>query len=46
MGYFRMFNKLLAGLAVLDITNPAARKWYSDKLSALMDLGVDAFKVG
>ncbi|KAF8803532.1 alpha-glucosidase [Phlegmacium glaucopus] len=32
------------GLAILDITNPSARKWYSDKLSALVDLGVDAFK--
>ncbi|KAH7915998.1 glycoside hydrolase family 31 protein [Hygrophoropsis aurantiaca] len=32
------------GLATLDITNPAARKWYSDKLSALLDLGVDTFK--
>ncbi|KAF8162970.1 glycoside hydrolase family 31 protein [Crassisporium funariophilum] len=32
------------GLAVLDITNPSARKWYSDKLSALLDLGVDSFK--
>lgn len=34
------------GLAILDITNPAACKWYTDKLSALIDLGVDAFKVG
>ncbi|KAF7440832.1 hypothetical protein PC9H_001180 [Pleurotus ostreatus] len=32
------------GLAILDITNPAACKWYTDKLSALIDLGVDAFK--
>ncbi|KAF5387077.1 hypothetical protein D9615_001804 [Tricholomella constricta] len=32
------------GLAVVDVTNPAARKWYTDKLSALLDMGVDAFK--
>ncbi|KAG6887526.1 hypothetical protein C0995_014629 [Termitomyces sp. Mi166 len=32
------------GLAVLDVTNPAARKWYTDKLSTLLDLGIDAFK--
>ncbi|KAJ6547326.1 alpha-glucosidase [Mycena capillaripes] len=32
------------GLAVVDVTNPAACKWYTDKLSALMDLGVDCFK--
>ncbi|CAA7267659.1 unnamed protein product [Cyclocybe aegerita] len=32
------------GLAVVDVTNPDARKWYTDKLSALIDLGVDAFK--
>ncbi|EIW85270.1 glycoside hydrolase family 31 protein [Coniophora puteana RWD-64-598 SS2] len=32
------------GLAVVDITNPAARKWYCDKLSALVELGVDTFK--
>ncbi|PCH38356.1 glycoside hydrolase family 31 protein [Wolfiporia cocos MD-104 SS10] len=29
------------GLGVVDITNPAARKWYSDKLEALIDLGTD-----
>ncbi|KAF8894393.1 alpha-glucosidase [Infundibulicybe gibba] len=32
------------GLAILDITNPIACRWYSDKLVALLDLGVDAFK--
>ncbi|KAJ6513909.1 alpha-glucosidase [Mycena vitilis] len=32
------------GLAVVDITNPAACTWYTNKLSALMDLGVDCFK--
>ncbi|KAJ8515514.1 hypothetical protein ONZ45_g7061 [Pleurotus djamor] len=29
------------GLAILDVTNPAACKWYTDKLSALIDLGTD-----
>ncbi|KAG6828671.1 hypothetical protein H0H92_007086 [Tricholoma furcatifolium] len=33
------------GLAIVDVTNPAARQWYTDKLNALLDLGVDAFKV-
>ncbi|OCH95650.1 hypothetical protein OBBRIDRAFT_788201 [Obba rivulosa] len=32
------------GLGVVDVTNPAARKWYEDKLDALVDLGVDTFK--
>ncbi|KAF9533397.1 glycosyl hydrolases family 31-domain-containing protein [Crepidotus variabilis] len=32
------------GLAVVDMTNSAARHWYADKLSALLDLGVDCFK--
>ncbi|KAF9050746.1 hypothetical protein BDZ89DRAFT_1154224 [Hymenopellis radicata] len=32
------------GLAVVDFTNPAAAKWYADKLVALLDLGVDCFK--
>ncbi|KAG6884937.1 hypothetical protein C0993_007119 [Termitomyces sp. T159_Od127] len=32
------------GLAIVDVTNPAARKWYTDRLSILLDLGIDAFK--
>ncbi len=32
------------GMAIVDFTNPAARKWYSDKLEALLDMGVDCFK--
>ncbi|KAF8655851.1 hypothetical protein AX16_002934 [Volvariella volvacea WC 439] len=32
------------GLAVLDVSNPAARDWYAGKLNALLDLGVDSFK--
>ncbi|RZS82974.1 alpha-D-xyloside xylohydrolase [Motilibacter rhizosphaerae] len=33
-----------AGMALVDFTNPAARAWYADKLSALLDMGVECFK--
>ncbi|KAH9934909.1 alpha-glucosidase [Fomitopsis serialis] len=32
------------GLGVVDVTNPAARQWYQNKLDALIDLGVDTLK--
>lgn len=32
------------GMAIVDFTNPAACKWYSDKLEMLLDMGVDCFK--
>lgn len=32
------------GMAFVDFTNPAARQWYREKLSALLDMGVDCFK--
>lgn len=32
------------GLAIVDFTNPAACKWYTSKLEALLDMGVDCFK--
>ncbi|KAJ7581120.1 alpha-glucosidase [Mycena floridula] len=32
------------GLAIVDFSNPEAGKWYSDKLTSLLDLGVDCFK--
>ena len=32
------------GMAIVDFTNPAACRWYADKLRALCDMGVDAFK--
>ncbi len=32
------------GIALVDFTNPAARKWYQDKLRTLLDMGVDCFK--
>jgi len=37
-------NKWQAGMGIVDFTNPAARQWYSEKLSTLLDLGVDCFK--
>ncbi len=33
------------GLGVVDVTNPSALRWYEEKLDALIDLGVDTFKV-
>ncbi|BCB91294.1 alpha-xylosidase [Phytohabitans suffuscus] len=33
-----------AGMGLVDFTNPAARRWYADKLRAQLDLGVDCFK--
>ncbi len=32
------------GMAILDVTNPAAREWYAAKLRRLLAMGVDAFK--
>ena len=32
------------GMALVDFTNPAATKWYTDKLRTLLDMGVDCFK--
>lgn len=33
-----------AGMGIVDITNPDARKWYTDKLRTLLECGVDCFK--
>jgi alpha-D-xyloside xylohydrolase len=33
-----------AGMGIVDFTNPDARHWYTDKLRALLDMGVDCFK--
>ena len=33
-----------AGNGFIDFTNPAAVKWYQDKLKKLLDMGVDRFK--
>ncbi|MBR1470996.1 MAG: alpha-xylosidase [Lachnospiraceae bacterium] len=32
------------GMAVVDFTDPEAKAWFQEKLSALVDMGVDAFK--
>ena len=32
------------GMAVVDFTNPAAARWYTDKLRSILDMGVDCFK--
>lgn len=33
-----------AGMGILDVTNPDARKWYQGFLEKLCDMGVDCFK--
>jgi len=33
-----------AGMGIVDFTNPDARRWFQDKLRALVDMGVDCFK--
>ena len=33
-----------AGMGIVDFTNPDARRWFGDKLRALVDMGVDCFK--
>jgi alpha-D-xyloside xylohydrolase len=32
------------GMGIVDFTNPSARRWFQEKLRALLDMGVDAFK--
>ncbi|KAF8904664.1 glycoside hydrolase superfamily [Mucidula mucida] len=39
------FDYWQAGMAFVDFTNPAACAWYQSKLVALMDMGVDTFKM-
>lgn len=38
------WDRWQSGLGVVDFTNPDARRWYGDKLRALVDMGVDCFK--
>ncbi|MDA4675844.1 alpha-xylosidase, partial [Enterobacter asburiae] len=33
-----------AGMGLVDFTNPEASAWFTGKLDALLDMGVDAFK--
>lgn len=37
-------DKWQAGMAVVDLTNPDAKRWYQAKLAKLLDQGVDCFK--
>jgi alpha-D-xyloside xylohydrolase len=32
------------GMAIVDFTNPAACEWFQERLSAIIDMGVDALK--
>lgn len=38
------WDRWQAGMGLVDFTNPAARRWFGDKLRALIDMGVDCFK--
>ncbi|MBE6023003.1 MAG: alpha-xylosidase [Cellulosilyticum sp.] len=38
------FDMWQPGMAIVDFTNPDACKWYQEKLSYLLDMGVDCFK--
>lgn len=38
------WDRWQAGMALIDFTNPAARRWFQDKLRRLLDMGVDCFK--
>ncbi|MDD3334780.1 MAG: alpha-xylosidase [Eubacteriales bacterium] len=33
-----------AGMAIVDVTNPEARRWFTGYLEKLLDMGVDCFK--
>jgi alpha-D-xyloside xylohydrolase len=37
-------NRWQAGMGYVDFTNPDATRWFQDKLAALLEMGVDAFK--
>lgn len=34
----------MTGMAIVDFTNPAAAKWYCDRLGEVLDMGVDCIK--
>lgn len=38
------WDRWQAGMGLVDFTNPDARRWFADKLRALIDMGVDCFK--
>jgi len=43
-GSIFQWDKWQAGMGLVDFTNPAARRWFADKLLALVEMGVDCFK--
>ncbi|MCB0179442.1 MAG: alpha-xylosidase [Anaerolineae bacterium] len=38
------WDRWQAGMGLVDFTNPAACRWFQDKLRSLLDMGVDCFK--
>lgn len=40
----RQIDQWQSGMGIVDFTNPAANRWYAEKLAALVDMGVDCFK--
>jgi alpha-D-xyloside xylohydrolase len=38
------WDRWQAGMALVDLTNPDAARWYTGELEALLDQGVDCFK--
>ncbi len=34
----------MSGIAIVDFTNPTAKKWFQEKLGRILDMGVDALK--
>jgi alpha-D-xyloside xylohydrolase len=38
------WDRWQAGMGLVDFTNRAARRWFGEKLAALVDMGVDCFK--
>ena len=43
-GSIWQWDRWQAGMGLVDFTNPAACRWFGDKLRALVDMGVDCFK--
>ena len=40
----KQVDEWVAGMGLVDFTNPAATKWYTDKLKTILDMGIDCFK--
>ncbi|WP_238008986.1 alpha-xylosidase [Dactylosporangium sp. AC04546] len=38
------WDRWQAGMGLVDFTNPDAKRWFQDRLRALLDTGVDCFK--